>query len=71
MLKFPRRSGKETARAGGRIWCASAGLDDDGTRSIRIFLHELGRVEEEDGEQVTRQEQHRDNDEGKDKAQDN
>jgi hypothetical protein len=28
-------------------------------------------VEEEDGEQVTRQEQHRDNNEGKDKAQDN
>jgi hypothetical protein len=52
MLKFPSCSGKETARAGGRIWCASAGLDDDGTR-------------------VTRQEQHRDDDQGKDKAQDN
>jgi len=73
MLEFQSWSGKETARAGRRIWGASAGLHDDGTRSIRIFLHKPGRVEEEDEEQVTGQEQqhHEDDDEGKDKAQNN
>ena len=68
MLDFPSCSGKETARAGRRIWGASAGLDHEGTRSICIFLHKLGRVEAEDEEQVTGQEQqhHEDDDEGKD-----
>jgi hypothetical protein len=43
-------------------------LDDDGTRNIRIFFHELGKIEQEDEEQVSRQEQqHRQEGDGKTK----
>jgi hypothetical protein len=68
MLEFPGWSGKVTARAGRRIWGASAGLDDDGTRSICLFLHKLGIVEDEDEEQVAGQEpQHCEENDGKTK----
>jgi hypothetical protein len=62
MLDIPSWSRKEIARAGRGISGDSAGSDDDGTRCIRIFLHELGRVEK-DEEQVAGQEyQHYDDD---------
>ena len=53
MLNIPSWSRKEIVRAGSGSGISgdSAGSDDNGTRCIHIFLHELGRVEE-DKEQV-------------------